>query len=86
MIAPLKRHLSDQMLFSVMLMAQADTPPIGWLQVHASIGSPAHMRAFDAPLLAAGNAALVSADPGTVGRTTPTRVIIDARPDESGGK
>lgn len=57
-------------LFGVVMRAQADAPAVGRLERSAAIGAGAHMGAFDGPSPAAGNRAVMPADPGAVGRTS----------------
>jgi hypothetical protein len=46
-VTPLKCGFTDAMLLHVVLAAQADRPPIGWLQSDSAIGIRADMGTLD---------------------------------------
>ena len=53
-------------LLGMVVGAEADAPAVGRLQACAAIGAGPDMGAFDWQALAAGDTAVVFADPGTV--------------------
>ena len=55
------------MLLTVMVMAKADRPPVGWFHGQAAVSAGAYMRAFNWPQQASWYAAVVTADPRSMG-------------------
>ena len=67
-VAPFERGFADLMLLDVVLATKADGPSIGRLERRSAVGVAVHMRAFDRPPQAAGNAAMMPPDPGAMRR------------------
>lgn len=67
-ILGLKTRFAELMLLAVMVPAQTNRPPIGWLNSSAAIGTATDVSAFDRRLEAAGNAAAVAPHPRSMGR------------------